>query len=191
MQQIKVAGVFDAVKVLLAAKGIKIPASQETKLRFESINSTRWSMSRWRKIRICTDFLPVDTEEEDISEAQRSEIALRIASSYLRCKVHLASYSSVSAASSDKGVALADNQTILTCTHLIPVELNLLLEGESRLLQLTLYRLEGIDYDIILGWRDILKYGLLEVLQKLYQPDRSTSPLPKPSSIKKGTIVSP
>jgi hypothetical protein len=87
---------------------------------------------------------------------------------------------------SDKGVALADNKTILTCTHVIPLELNLLLEGESRPLQLTLYQLQGIEYDIILGWKDILKYGLLEVLQKLYQPDRSITSIPKLSSIKKG-----
>ena len=102
MQSFLVYDVFDAVAVLFAARGIKIASNQETKLRFESLNASRWSIARWRKFTNCTDWLSVDIEEEDISEAQRAELALRIASSYLRCKVNLASYSSVSSIASNR-----------------------------------------------------------------------------------------
>ena len=91
----------------------------------------------------------------------------------------------------DRSVALADGKTLLTCTHVIPLELNLLLEGEDpRPLQFTLYQLSGIDYDIILGWRDTLKYGLLDVLRQLYQPARPTTTIPRLASIKIGGSVS-
>ena len=92
---------------------------------------------------------------------------------------------------SDRRVALADGKTLLTCTHVVPLELNLLLEGEPpRPLQLTLYQLSGIDYDIILGWRDTLKYGLLDVLRQLYQPARPTTSVPKLASLKVGGSAS-
>ena len=102
MQSTRVVDVFDAVSVLFAARGIKIPSNQETKVQFEDLNARRWSLDHWRKFKNCTEWLAVATEEGDITEAQRTELALRIASAYLRCKVNLTSFSAVSAGKYDR-----------------------------------------------------------------------------------------